>query len=464
MLKRIAALMLLPLFLLPLGCAKNSGQSGEAEHGAQAEATIRPSETDASEPTALPEQTARAEREYCIDMRYGKMLETDSMLFCSYGNVLYFTDKEYKDWMPLCPRPDCKHDTEDCSACMKGCAGPWVYGHWLYFVKDAFYVEDEAGEGAERRYTEAELWRMRFDGTAHEKVCGLPIPEPQTFEKAFENSWLAAWQGRYLIIKYTAYKDTRHNVKESFAYVMALDTLETVEVEYFDFPTDDPTGVLLYGEGDNVYVFHSYYPCEVTENTTLADRRYFLSLLNCAAGEQRFVGPLEQNAFITEGGLAFADGKFTYCVWPGADIVSYYSLDLATGEGEFLHEYRTNAPYPHNYDYKSGLWYCWYVQHRQEYLEETMPIWGLYLYDRDLEPVESRLLSDMNADDFDDVQWIMCWSQSDDYIFGCGPVIEVDKQTGEEYKTWPMGGSVPDRYISKADIGTDGLMWRKWEP
>ena len=85
----------------------------------------------------------------------------DEKLHTTYA-IVYFSDKEYKEWMPLCSRPDCMHNNKDCNAVLEDCASlkMWLYGDHIYYMLNE-------GESAAMV---PELWRMKLDGTDHERL------------------------------------------------------------------------------------------------------------------------------------------------------------------------------------------------------------------------------------------------------------------------------------------------------
>ena len=93
---------------------------------------------------------------------------------------MYFTDKKYSDWMQLCGRPECSHRTYDCNAYIgedPGGSEIWLYGdHFYFFLSN----EDE----------EPELWRMKLDGTEHEKLMACSTEELNTFNWFFHNKYV----------------------------------------------------------------------------------------------------------------------------------------------------------------------------------------------------------------------------------------------------------------------------------
>ena len=463
MIKKLSLILLAVLMLLPLGCGKEQGEAlPDATQGASHEGAAA---TDAGgKETEAPAATEAGGPEENIlrDYRYGCLVETNTMLFKRSDNILYFTDKEYKDWMPLCPKPDCNHNNENCDAWFGGDAGVWPYGNYLYYVQDTMCT-DEGGKGYEvRRYTEAKLCRMRFDGTAHEVVCALPIPEAQAFT-AYENGWAILWQGKYMIVGYTAYKDGNHETKENYNYVMDLDSLKTVPITYIDF-SYEPEGVFapLYGEGDLLYGIHAHFPGEITEETQLSDRIFTYERLDCATGEMAELGNMSTYINWGEGSIGFADGKLTYLVWEGGSVIELWQLDTETGETDVVYSSERDVPLPYYYDWTNGLWVQTFRIYGDEY-KYTEPDWGVYVYDGGFELINKMLFTEMDEKDYDDICQIMITCQSEDYIFGQGPITEIDEY-GEKHTYHVLGGTVPAWYLLKSELAEGRPVWRKWQP
>ena len=317
-------------------------------------------------------------------------------------------------------------------------------------------------EDAVRQYTEAKLCRMRLDGTAHEVVCALPIPEAQAFT-AFDNGWTLEWQGKYLVVGYTAYKDNRHEKKEYYGYVTDLDSLESTPIAYTDF-SYEPDGLFaaVYGEGDLLYGIHAHFPGEVTEETQLSDRIFTFERLNCATGEMTELGTLSTYNYWFEGSNSFVDGKFTYMVWEGGSVIEHWQLDTETGETVVVSSLDRSEPRPYYYDWTNRLWVTSFRMFGDDYLF-TEPNWGVYVYDGEMKLINKTLFSDMDEKDYDDICQIVITCQSEDYIFGQGPITEIDEY-GDVHTYYPMGGTVPAWYLLKSELAEGRPVWRKWQP
>ena len=89
------------------------------------------------------------------------------MPLIGYSNLLYYWDKTDNTCIPLCAKPTCSHDTEDCNAFFKG---TFVCGYSLQQQDDFYYLWVNSLSGPS-------LWRCRLDGSGHEKVCSFHSEE-----------------------------------------------------------------------------------------------------------------------------------------------------------------------------------------------------------------------------------------------------------------------------------------------
>ncbi len=71
--------------------------------------------------------------------------------------IKYADKSDMKNWVYLCNKPNCKHDSFDCNAYIDtGYDVIWLYDDQIYFNQSN------------------ELYRMNMDGSSHEKVRDLP--------------------------------------------------------------------------------------------------------------------------------------------------------------------------------------------------------------------------------------------------------------------------------------------------
>ncbi|MBR3382592.1 MAG: hypothetical protein IKG85_06090 [Clostridia bacterium] len=177
--KRFAALLLASLVLLSfISCVKQTGSDEPAPDGAG-------SSTDEGFITIDRQGTFS-------DMLISPLIEANGTYYYAIGrqnSKVFFCDKESRDWMPLCFRPDCFHKTLDCNAYLGGrISGStiWAYGKYIYYVL--------SGSGMT-----PSLWRMKLDGSEHERVLAFDYEKENdiynsfTWDFYFHNKYLYAW-------------------------------------------------------------------------------------------------------------------------------------------------------------------------------------------------------------------------------------------------------------------------------
>lgn len=71
---------------------------------------------------------------------------------------IYYLEKDMNQWRPLCAKPECSHNTEDCNAYLTTAGIYWDEGYIYYYMGDA-------------------LWRMKPDGSEHEKIKRISLPD-----------------------------------------------------------------------------------------------------------------------------------------------------------------------------------------------------------------------------------------------------------------------------------------------
>ena len=454
--KRIIALLLVILAaagaLCGCGRVHEPQDIGGAETAPEGSAeAAAPGATEAAGETPAGEtQDTGDEKHYCFDYRCaynawsgGKnyIVETDDTVYYLSNNILYFSDKEYTDWMPLCPRPDCKHKNKDCNAYVSSINGIVVYGNYIYYIEDLSPEEDDIG--IVRNYTQPALCRMRLDGTQHEQVCRLPLPD--TGYAVYENDWRAFNTGKYFIVKNRSFANGTQEISDNYYFILDLDTLETVPVT-FNIPYDDLMGFSpYYGDGDTLYCGGELRPQDAEE---LSDWIKFFAVLDCKTGEFDFIGEMEPWLYLPVGGFGIIDGEFYYTCWEGEmeSTVKLFAMDLKTGENRLVAEEGTLTVKWITYDWSSEAWFGLYKR-IGEYKEQTRPYWGLYYLNTDLEQTAYYPLDDSVPYEIRNLDYVLIQTQS--------YVMAIPSSTF---------AALPEWYFVKADVGTDRFMWRKWEP
>ena len=420
----VKILQLILICILFQGCSSFSVAKPENTSEPQATASA-PSVSD----TAVPEETpAAAESCYCRDFRYSRMYsawdnsvtETDDTIYLLYDNTVYFSDKEYKDWLPLCSKPECTHKGSDCSAHIES-NYITVYGNYIY------YIQSKAKAGSEA--ASAMLCRMRLDGSAHENVCLLP--EPEFDFTPYRCKWTLIFTNKYLLVTYDASKDEQWAVSDAASYVFDLETLQATPSDYFNVP--------LKGEGSKLYSFGA--AGEASD--------YYLTVFDCETGKLERIGDMEGafNSSWMYGSFDVFDGRFMYYVQDAdTEIASLYSMDLSTGENTFICKENIHYLKWSAFDYTNHLLFGSYFQLWPDYKEITRPDWGFYVFDPKLDMIDCFPYSDLAESDIPTPI-----IQTDGFIFGfTGNASNINKP--------------PVWYIDKNDIGTGNMQWRKWEP
>lgn len=177
------------LILLNCACAHNGESSSEAP-------VIKESISSDADDQAPPESEQAF---YLRDLdsassSFGmqNIFETEKAVYCvtdralpdgSMTSFMYFSDKEAHEWLPLCGRPDCMHNSESCSAMLEGNVNMkiWLYGSHIYYMLSS---------------SQPVLWRMKLDGSGHEKLLAFKLPEDTEFSQYM---WNWYFHGKYAI-------------------------------------------------------------------------------------------------------------------------------------------------------------------------------------------------------------------------------------------------------------------------
>ncbi|MBR3382586.1 MAG: hypothetical protein IKG85_06060 [Clostridia bacterium] len=394
-----------------------------------------------------PNVSEHSDEGYCFDFHYGTLcsfmtgnniLETEDSIYYLYDDHLYFSDKSYKDFMPLCSRPNCSHDSEDCDAFIYTKSGIWIYGKHIYYVDDVF---DENGSIA---FTEPALWRMRLDGTQHEKLMQLPLPD-YGFTPV-RNRWDYVFTDKYLYVSNTAFTDDPGNsgTNPYRSYLIDLDSFAVRDV-YSSDNKDVPTyaGLPIAGDGSGIY--------SVGDS---ADRPGCMDLmfLDYNNLEGRRVGTLEENFYYLEGGFMIVDDSFEYLCWdPSQMRLAVWRMDLETGANTLIKEGDGMEFKGYSMDWANGFVFDNYK--RGDRFE-----WGFYVMDADLNEVETSLYEDVP----DEVLSIRVFLQTNSFIFAAPP-ISFNPEHPDELGI-SAAFAIPTWYIDKSEIGTGNLAWRRWAP
>lgn len=324
--------------------------------------------------------------------------------------MLCFSDKEYKDWMPLCSKPDCLHKGHDCNAVLEeGCnARILLYGDHFYYITE----EQNAGSSVS-------LWRMKLDGSGHELVYTLQQPNNG---KVFYELKMWGWTffNKYADVGFVGCRsfdgDVDPELMESYHYLIDL-SREPVTAEPFDGYFDESgtarSGIFLAGDGNIMYSYNA------DDNNAI----YRFDI------DARSAAKLCELPFDFNGRGCWLDGqKLYFCC--GSDIAC---VNADNGSIEILSDSAPEAVewlFPFN-DYVFG-----------ESAEASVSEICVCDFGGTL---KARIPFPADAD-------IAISYAIGDCIFGY--------ESGSENKL----EDPPSWYLDIRDIGTDRLMWRRWEP
>ena len=281
--KKLIAIILLSLMLLPLVCCAGKIQppAGEpAQPGASQKPTDPtapgPAGTETAEPTGnetpgpeepsvLPyrmhEPPLTYEEVYDPDTDYNNfydrimaaLMETEDAYIFSGGQYLYYYDKTIGEGDVLCPKPECMHDyirqNKECNAFV----GSSRYAICMYIGQ--IYFTQVNGQVIE-------LYRMNPDTSGREKLFTLEFGEGKTYDPNYAPQYAAVHRGKLYGWNVTHYVEAGE--PKVHRYITCWD-LETGEYEVI---YEEEGGGLPYTFffGDYVYIAVSDWLTEDTED------------------------------------------------------------------------------------------------------------------------------------------------------------------------------------------------------
>ena len=504
-LRRIAALLLLAATML-IGCSCSDNGGGEPAPSAEAASTATAEYTPQAENTAeasgqpgAPSETAPAATrdenriyspdDYCIDYRsftvgeggHSTLAECEDSIFMLCKGFLYFTDKEYKDWMPLCPRPDCKHDSEDCNAFLGAAALQYRNGYIYYVDNCVWDIDDEL-----YHVHHPCLCRMRTDGTQHERLFEIPYPEFDDKDfNTMNDSWACFATNKYFVFKLTLFEYDEYGDPsfEKHMFSLDIDTYNITQL-FTDMPdrAKAASAFLILEGRDNLIYGQENYAASGGKNVIVE--------VDLESGKTRelcrfepYIRYLEKVSSISDKALYFIDFDFD------TDEETLYRLDLETCE--LTTEYVDSASQSKwtQFDAYSGYYY----RAGGTFLPEEER--GTYICDMNFNVIEFLPYDEYPQEYFEEYEDFIAECRklhpdlefagemhylisisfvTRDYIFGTATELELvsyeklndDQQVETHYaiRAWGAPSSIPMWYLDKKDIGTGNLQWKKWAP
>lgn len=476
-----AAALLLLCMAFSFACSGGSGgESSPAESAAPAlTSAADPTQQAAAYETGAPAQTQEAIVDFDFpdyssfrgfDGNSTNIFETeDSIYICSQGWV-YFSDKEYKDWMPLCPRPDCKHDTEDCGAYIG--TGSIQYGDGYIY-----YMEGTGFDASALKYPV--LCRMKLDGNGHERIAEIPQLQPrdESFHP-YSNRWDCFASNKYFFLRGVFYdfgEDGGMPGTEVHTYAVDMQNGSITKLfEGLDDPDLGKCFAMLEGRGSKLYGQMLYSDYGGVNTIVELDLESGEVKELCEFAPQ--LRTLEEVSYLKDDALYFIDFDLPN------DKKTLYRLELDTCELTELKQASIKNSHWKVHDGYANLYYG-IGSNKLKPAER-----GFYISNEDYE-----IVSFVAYADYPEVYWqyygdlLSVYNEqysetreepdllitlsyiTKDYIFGCGP--DVDGELVEAYRENPgilliynPTGGIPLWYLDKKDIGSDSLMWKKWEP
>ena len=432
--------MLVFLFLvlfLQTGCEKEPSFVTEPPSSGIEEST---SATDAEySNTTSPVESDQ--KSYCLDYNYTsvatwdgstRIVETDDSVYYLYKGMLYFSDREYKEFMPLCAKPDCNHKNDDCDANLNTEYNTiWLYDRYIYYIVQKHEILDT---GEVTGISHASLWRMRLDGSHHEEV--LKLPETAVDYTPLYSQWTFFFTGKYLMSTHTVCRElpamSEKLMSDSQSIILTLDTMEIKPAE------TNGLGIVMSAEGALTY---SYGPNP--EDETLSGFYEF----NFETAEMRYIGTAAGWVDIWDWGFGLCGNDFLYTTWnQNNNVLTVYAMNIQTGENRQLMSGSAYHVKWVSYDRITKSFFKSYQGFNDGPAEETRPNWGFYRCDLEGNVIEKTLYADL-PESFYKERVIL---QTDNYIF-------AGHEEGDYY-------SLPTWYIDKKDFGTGNIEWKRWEP
>ena len=420
--KKLVVILFALLMLISQGCSKGKGGEG-----------------------------ASGEKDRCIDYRNiayyfaMNMIETDDTIYClvekessgpenTYQEIM-FSDKSYKEWLPLCTKPNCSHRGGDCEAMADSVAGITVYGDHIYYVDP---MKDEYGMG-----TNAALCKMNTDGTQHEKL--LELPKCETDFVPMNKGWSGFFTGKYLVFSYDATSEIQLSddeyklLRASISFVLDLETLKYKELDTSSLDWDYTGCAPLRGEGSEVYAISSF-----SEGDADHVVRMKLCLIDCEAASVVCLGELPEDNDIVDCGCLIKEGEMYFICWhQDVNTLEYCCMDLSSGSVTSIDEKpNTEAPWG-KIDCQTGNMY------RSFKKGFSKGYCGFYVCGADRNVIDSISYEGWNSKDTN----LIISHVTENYIFARPSLPAVS-----------VSGFVPTWYIDKSEIGTGNLQWHKWEP
>ena len=398
MIKRITAILLTVLLTMSfLSCAAPKEGSDPAPTGAGS------SETEAAGDTFI----VRDRQCTFADMITCPVFESGDTIYFSTGSAnnkkIYFTDKEYKEWMPLCFKPECSHRGLDCNAHLEGDDQRtiWPYGDHIYYV-------------VQGTNTSPQLWRMKLDGSDHERLLlfnytkEVNIYDEYTWDFSFHNKYVYAWL--------SASNEELLKTERGFETMIFVVDLSRDKLEAELTGLQWEVGLPVCGCGDTVYCINSVNNNSITK-------------VDLAHGKAEKLCELPD---YPDAGLVLKGDRIYSAFYKQDKLFAY--IDVNTGELTEICPLERNMRYSFTDDYLIGSG------------SDTSKGEGTLIYD-----YEGNLIRHIPYETYNEnVSANYCVGN---YVFGY------------DFNDITYNGMVPPQwYLDLSELGSDDMTWHKWAP
>ena len=397
-----------------------------------------------------------------------RLIETDDALY--FANVLdtpgfydpcfvYYSDKEYRDWMPLCGRPDCLHNDEDCNAYIgKRYTQIWLYGDHIYYK-------------VEREVTLPEIWRMKLDGSDHELIFNdAPriLPDGIGGYSSGDSSCYLHDNKLFMTVHYAAHDDPDAPLDELAivyrCFMLDLsDPTEATELVFTDERGESKNNLgFICAEGDKLYTVVTNVDRDERGMHSVSNSELFVYDLT----ELTYRKLCDLPVYMELPRLWINDGKL-YCL--GADGSEADLLVLPEEGGAYMDMYKGQTQMIVQVDAETGETEILGSALREEVVWNHVfsgHVIGTHygIIDRDVEygtyiySLEGELEAFIPYEKYE--KRINVYYIAGDLVLGYVVTNDPkDKATGQYPNYNP-----PAYYLDLSEIGTEDFNWHEWQP
>ena len=320
--KKLCLVLAAILIVLLAACGKNT-ENIETTASASRE----------SEPSA-PYELKVAPEDRNQAFAWSNFVETSEAYYYDWDHLIYFCPRGEATFRPLCGKPNCRHNDENCNA--------WFEGTSLGYYDGAFYTTSSSR-------TNLRVIRIELDGSDHREVAQVDI------SKIYQAYACTFHHGKLLIQSQTAYF-TNGEEDETVDQLIVLDLSDFSETEpAVDFLRTANLPLMMNFYKDKLYGFGT------GNHERMNDSNIMVLELDAVSGEARELLPGGRIS-----GLYAKDDTFYYLETDHTErsdeliegiVPGFRELDLESGEVRFIGmpvEDIVSALYDDDYIYAFG--------------------------------------------------------------------------------------------------------------